>query len=71
MAENIQELKWKSALITALFCIVAALGGGMTIKMSLANSGGWVVAGYAVTAGIFMAISAVILMQVLSALSKE
>lgn len=71
MVENVQEFSWSSALITALFCIAAAFGGGLTVQAMLHNSGGWVVAGYAVTVGIFIAISAVILIQVFSAFSKK
>ncbi|MCM8782502.1 MAG: hypothetical protein NC828_05585 [Candidatus Omnitrophica bacterium] len=66
MAENTQGFNWASSLIAIVFCILAAFGGGVTVQSTLHNSGGWVVAGYAVTAGIFIAITAVVLMQVLA-----
>lgn len=71
MALNNNDMNWKSIIIVAVFCILAAFGGGFAIQSALLEVSGWTTVGYGVVAGIFTAISAVIFMQVLSYLSGK
>ncbi len=68
-AEN--SFSWRNVITLALFCVVAAFGGGIVVRNVLHEYAAWKVAGFAVAAGIFIAIFAVILMQVLSSLREQ
>ncbi len=65
------SFRWTHVIITAIFCIIAAFGGGIAIKNILAGHGGWIVASYGISAGIFIAIAAVILMYVIPFLTEK
>lgn len=53
-------------IIVTLFCVVAGLGAGYSLKGTVAHIAGWQALVYALGAGIFIAISAVILNYALS-----
>lgn len=68
-AEN--SFSWRNVIILAMFCIVAALGGGVIVRNILHDYGAWKAVGYGAAAGIFIAVFAIILMQVLSSLREQ
>lgn len=69
--ESKSSFRWTHVIITAIFCIIAGFGGGIVIKNILAGHGGWIVAGYGISAGIFIATASVILMYVLPFLTEK
>ncbi|MCL4458045.1 MAG: hypothetical protein M1147_06195 [Nitrospirae bacterium] len=71
MAAENNGVNWKAVIITAVFCLLAGLGGGVTIQTTLHKYAAWVPVGYGVVAAIFTAIAAILLMQVLSAFAKK
>ncbi len=55
-------------VVALLFCIVTSVAAGTGLAKLAPELNGWAAAGYAITAAIFIAISVVILMQIMSAL---
>lgn len=53
-------------IIVTVFCIVAGLGAGYSLKSIVAHASGWQDLAYSVGAGLFIALSAVVLNYVLS-----
>jgi len=69
--ESKSSFRWTHVITAAIFCIVASFGGGIVIKNILAEHSGWIVAGYGISAGIFIAIAVIALMYALSFLTEK
>jgi hypothetical protein len=55
-------------LVAVLFCIVASAAAGVSLTALGPKIGGWAAAAYAVVAAIFVGISIVIVVQIMSSL---
>jgi hypothetical protein len=55
-------------VVAVLFTIVAGVAAGTGLSSLVSRLNGWAAAGYAIVAAIFIAISVVILMQIMSSL---
>ena len=54
------------AIVVMIFCILAGVGAGFSLKSMVAQIAGWQALVYAVGAGIFIALSTVLFNQFLS-----
>jgi hypothetical protein len=53
-------------LIVGAVCIIMAVAGGISMRRMISHLNGWQAAGYVLVEGIFIALVAVILNQILS-----
>lgn len=63
--EQKDDLGWRSITVT-VFCLLASVGAGFSIKNIVSHIGGWQAFAYAFGVGIFVAISAIFLYLALS-----
>lgn len=70
MADN-KKFSWVSVVLLAVFCIGGSYGGGVSIERMIEHHGVAALAGYGVAGGVFIAISVVLLMQILSYLQSK
>lgn len=68
--ESANRDSWVS-IVVIIFTLAAALGGGFSIRNMLPHIHAWQAPLYAIVGGIFIAISDVILVQVLSSFQKR
>lgn len=68
--ESYNRDSWVS-LVAILFTVLAALGGGFSLQAMMPHIHMWQAPIYAVVGGIFIAISDVILVQVLSSFQNK
>lgn len=61
---------WVS-IVVLIFTLAAALGGGFSLRNMLPHIQAWQAPVYAIVGGIFIAVSDVILVQVLSSFQSE
>lgn len=61
----------KESIIVMFFCLLASLGAGFSLKGIVPGISGWQALAFAVGAGIFIAISAVLLYQLLVSLREK
>lgn len=54
------------SIIVSVFCIVMGAAGGISMQHIISHINGWQAAAYAIVAGIFVAIAAVMLDRILS-----
>lgn len=59
------------SIIVMLFCLLASFGAGYSLKGIVSGISGWQALAFAVGAGIFTAISAVLLYQFLVSLREK
>lgn len=71
MEEKRNDFCWPSVIIVAAFCILASFGGGLTVQSTLSKHSRWILPFYGLFAGIFLAISAVILSYVLTSFKRS
>ncbi len=64
------DISWITIVVT-IFCVMASIGAGLNLQRLADRLSGAQAVGYWLVAGIFIALSAVILAQVLSALRKK
>lgn len=69
--ESKKGFSWVSVIVVIAFCVLSGLGAGVTVTKILHRNGGWIIPAYAMVAGIFTALSAVILAYVLSLRNAE
>ena len=62
---------WPSVILVMLFCLLAALGGGLTVRNVLTSHAAWILPFYGLVGGIFVAFGAVILTTVIKSLREE
>jgi hypothetical protein len=65
------NFNWVTVVLLAAFCIGGSYGGGVSIKTMIEHHGAAALAGYGVAGGIFIAISVVLLKQVLGYLQGK
>jgi hypothetical protein len=65
------DFNWMTVILLAAFCILGSFGGGVSIRGLVEHHSGWGAAGLGVSAGIFIAISAVLIKQVLASLQDD
>ncbi len=59
------------AIVLAAFCILASVLGAISLEEIISHLNKWQKGGYAIAAGVFIAMSAVILNQILSFFQNE
>ncbi len=59
------------AILLIAFCVLASVAGAFSLEEILPNLHGWQAGAYAAAAGIFIALTAVILTQILSFFATE
>ena len=64
--EEKNDFSWVTVVLLAAFCIGGSYGGGISIKTMIEHHGAAALAGYGVAGGIFIAISVVLIKQILS-----
>ena len=67
--ESKSSLNWVT-IVVGLFCLLGSFGAGRNIQWLIHRINGFQAVGYALVGGIFIAISAVVLTQVLQSLSE-
>ncbi len=60
------DFSWAKVILLAAFCILGSFGGAFSIQSLIEHHSPAVLIGYGVAAGIFIAISAVIILQIVS-----
>jgi hypothetical protein len=65
------NFSWVTVVLLAVFCIGGSFGGGLSIKTMTEHHGAAALAGYGVAGGIFIAISVVLLRQILAYLQDK
>ncbi len=55
-------------VVAVLFCIVASVAGGESLKTLAPKIGAWAAVGYAIVAAIFIGVAIVIVIQIMSSL---
>jgi hypothetical protein len=55
-------------VVAVLFCIVASVAAGASLTSLAPKIGGWAAAAYAIVAAIFVGISVVIVVQIMSSM---
>jgi hypothetical protein len=64
------SLNWVT-IVGGLFCILGSFGAGLSIRGIVQHINGFQAVGYVLVGGIFIAISALVITQVLSSLTGE
>ena len=65
------DFNWMTVILLAAFCIFGSFGGGISIRGLVEHHSAWAIAGFGVAAGIFIAISVVLIKQVLAFLQDD
>ncbi len=60
-----------SSIIVGVVCIIMAVAGGLSMLHIISHLNGWQAAGYALVGGIFIALFAVILNEIISFLRRR
>ncbi len=56
------------SVVAVLFCLVASIAAGESLKALAPNIGGWASAAYALVAALFVGLAVVIVVQIMSSL---
>lgn len=64
MAEK-ENFSWTNVIVLAAFCILGSLGGGFTVRSMLGQHSPVTLLVYGVAGGVFIALSVVVILQLL------
>lgn len=62
---KVSEVKWSSAIFLALVAILGSVGGAYSVSSMIGHHNPFVLLGYAVAGGIFIAATVVIILQLM------
>jgi hypothetical protein len=60
-----------TALLLIAFTMLASIAGAFSLKQIIPHLNKWQIGGYAIAAGVFIALTTVIIMQIISFFSAE
>ncbi len=65
------DFSWTTVILLAAFAILGSFGGGISMVHMVEEHGKWALVGYTVAGGLFIAISTLVIRQILGFLQDK